>query len=53
MKLLCFNIKGINYPVLLTNIDCLSKCCDVYVCEHIIEDVPFSKIRETVENFLK
>jgi hypothetical protein len=53
MKYLYFDVKGHRYTVLLTSIDYISKRCDIYLCEHTITDVPFSKIKETVENFLK
>ena len=46
-------IDGRKHSVLLTSIDYISKRCDIFLCEHTITDVPFSKIRETVENFLK
>jgi hypothetical protein len=53
MKLLYFDVNGRKHSVLLTSIDYISKRCDIFLCEHTITDVPFSKIRETVENFLK
>jgi hypothetical protein len=53
MKLLYFDVNGRKHSVLLTSIDYISKRCDIFLCEHTITDVPFSKIKETVENYLK